>query len=68
MDGQLLCPGRWQLASLEPIDGRQQERAVVRQLLARLCPATRVNNGGQVVGTQVLSNEPFRGIPDEQRA
>ena len=63
VNGQLLRPGRGKLLPLKPVDGRLRRRRAAGEFLAGFLASARVDHGRQIVGAQVLLNEPLRCVP-----
>ena len=68
MNGQLLGACRGKLLPLKPVDGRLQEPRAAGEFLSGFLASARVDHGGQVVGAQVLLDEPLGGVPHGLRA
>ena len=63
VNGQLLGSCRGKLLPLKPVDGRLQEPRAARELLSGFLASARVDHRGQIVGAQVLLDEPLGRIP-----
>ena len=59
--------GRLELPAHEPVDRRQQQPLVARELLRGVGAAAREDDGHQIVGAEVALDELPRGVLDELR-